>query len=57
MEESAGQRRVRTAMMAVRKKRGDWPWFEWMLKWGYPPGWVSGKGKFMLIHATERYHG
>jgi hypothetical protein len=28
-----------------QKKRKRWPWLQWMLKWGYPPGWVAGRGQ------------
>jgi hypothetical protein len=42
-DEDEGSRRVRVAMLKVGRKRGKWPWLDWMLKWGYPPGWVAGK--------------
>lgn len=32
--------------------RQDYPWFEGMLKWGYPPGWIASKGGFAA--KTER---
>lgn len=44
-EESPEMRGVRIATLRVQKKRRQYPWFEWMLKWGYPPGWVAGKGE------------
>lgn len=27
------------------RRRGYYPWYQWMMKWGYPPGWIAGKGK------------
>lgn len=27
------------------RRRGFNPWYQWMMKWGYPPGWVAGRGK------------
>lgn len=44
-EEDEGTKQMRIGMMKVRRNRGDWPWLEWMLKWGYPPGWVASKGE------------
>lgn len=29
----------------VRRRRREWPWLWWMLKWGYPPGWLAGRGE------------
>ena len=27
------------------RRRRYYPWYQWMMKWGYPPGWIAGKGK------------
>jgi hypothetical protein len=27
------------------RRRGYFPWYQWMMKWGYPPGWIAGKGE------------
>ncbi|ORY32529.1 hypothetical protein BCR39DRAFT_375744 [Naematelia encephala] len=36
---------VSEATMAIErdKSQGRWPWLNYMLKWGYPPGWVAAK--------------
>jgi hypothetical protein len=31
------------AQAANKKRRKDWPWLRWMMRWGYPPGWVAGR--------------
>lgn len=33
-----------------KRLKGEVPWFEWMRKWGYPPGWVAGKGELQPFH-------
>ena len=30
--------------MEIKRRRRDWPWLWGMLRWGYPPGWVAGRG-------------
>jgi hypothetical protein len=30
------------------RRRRYYPWYQWMMKWGYPPGWVAGRGKSNL---------
>jgi hypothetical protein len=30
------------------RRRRYYPWYQWMMKWGYPPGWVAGRGKPFL---------
>jgi hypothetical protein len=27
------------------RRRRYYPWCQWMMKWGYPPGWIAGRGK------------
>jgi hypothetical protein len=27
------------------RNRRYYPWYQWMLKWGYPPGWIAGRGE------------
>jgi hypothetical protein len=27
------------------RRRGYYPWYQWMMKWGYPPGWIAGRGE------------
>lgn len=36
--------RETTAWMNVARKRKDMPWYEGMMRWGYPPGWLSECG-------------
>lgn len=31
--------------MAVERRRRRYPWLKWMLKWGYPPGWIAGRSE------------
>lgn len=31
--------------MGYEKRRRRYPWLNWMMKWGYPPGWIAGKGE------------
>ncbi len=30
----------------AKKRRREWPWLCWMMRWGYPPGWIAGRGGF-----------
>lgn len=32
--------------VAVERRRRRYPWLKWMMKWGYPPGWVAGRGDY-----------
>jgi hypothetical protein len=34
------------AYVNVRRRRGEMPWFEQMMRWGYPPGWIAQRGEF-----------
>lgn len=38
-----------TAWMRVARKRNEMPWYESMMRWGYPPGWVSEGGTFCSL--------
>lgn len=31
--------------MTVKRRKREWPWLRWMMKWGYPSGWIAGRGK------------
>lgn len=31
--------------IGYEKRRRRYPWLTWMMKWGYPPGWIAGKGE------------
>ena len=33
--------------LEVRRRKSQWPWLLGMVRWGYPPGWIAGKGEFM----------
>lgn len=35
--------------MNLEKRRRRYPWLNWMMKWGYPPGWVAGRGTFVTL--------
>jgi len=34
------------------RTRRYYPWYQWMLKWGYPPGWTAGRGESTQIIAV-----
>lgn len=40
--------RETTAWMNVARKRKEMPWYEGMMRWGYPPGWLSERGKSLF---------
>jgi len=31
------------------RRREYFPWYQWMMKWGYPPGWVAGRGEIAVF--------
>jgi hypothetical protein len=33
--------------MDAWRRRRYYPWYQWMMKWGYPPGWIAGRGEYM----------
>lgn len=33
--------------LRVKRKRGEMPWFEGMMVWGYPPGYIAEQGLFL----------
>lgn len=43
------------AFVNVRRRRGEMPWFEQMMRWGYPPGWIAQRGAFGVFpgHTSE----
>jgi hypothetical protein len=51
------RRREDTAWMNVARKRKEMPWYEGMMRWGYPPGWYSERGEFHFCppHRFPKY--
>lgn len=54
VEEDLRDRQVRVSLARAARKRRQYPWFEWMLKWGYPPGWVAGKGELAFLRLGSK---
>ena len=47
----------RRVEMDIKMRRKDWPWLAGIAKWGFPPGWIAGRGEmlpwsFQALHAA-----
>ena len=31
--------------IGIKRRRGEYPWLLGIARWGYPPGWIAGKGE------------
>ena len=38
--------------MEVKRQRCQWPWLLAMVRWGYPPGWIAGKGESLPMRVV-----
>ncbi|WVQ99293.1 hypothetical protein IAU59_006425 [Kwoniella sp. CBS 9459] len=43
VEEEGPSVRQERELADVKRRRKRWDWYEGMMRWGYPPGWVAGK--------------
>ncbi|WVF71584.1 hypothetical protein IAT40_006392 [Kwoniella sp. CBS 6097] len=53
--------RLEMEKVEVKRRRKRWDWYEGMMRWGYPPGWVAGrdpveevKRRISLLHVHEK---
>lgn len=35
--------------LRVQRNKKEMPWYIWIIKWGYPPGWIASKGEQALF--------